>query len=256
MTVAPVRYERIGAAALVTIDRPERRNAVDAATAALLRDSLQRFEADEGARVMVVTGAGGVAFCAGADLQAMDLEIEHPQGPMGFTLVTSSKPTIAAISGWCLAGGLEIALWCDLRIATEDSTFGLFERRWGVPLIDGGTQRLRRVVGMGRALELTLTGRPVQAEEALRIGLANEVVPEGRALERALELAREIAVLPQGAIRTDKETMIRNVGRTFEERLRQEAEAALSMFWRRDSHAIGASAFNQGRVPEWPHHGL
>ena len=109
-----------------------------------LRQSLERFEADDDARVMVLTGAGGVAFCAGADLKAMDLEIEHPQGPMGFTRVTPSKPTIAAISGWCLAGGLEIALWCDLRIATEDSTFGLFERRWGVPLIDGGTQRLRR----------------------------------------------------------------------------------------------------------------
>ncbi len=209
MTVgAPVRYERTGAAAVVTIDRPERRNAVDAETAQLLRESLERFEADDDARAMVVTGAGGVAFCAGADLQAMDLDIDHPDGPMGFTRVTPSKPTIAAISGWCLAGGLEIALWCDLRIATEGSTFGLFERRWGVPLIDGGTQRLPLVVGLGRALELTLTGRPVDAQEALRIGLANEVVPEGRHLERALELAERLAAFPQETMLADRRAML------------------------------------------------
>src|SRR5919106_6795960 len=213
----PVTYERSGAAALVTIDRPGRRNAVDAQTAQLLRDSLARFEADDGARVMVLTGAGGVAFCAGADLQAMDLEIEHPQGPMGFTRVTPSKPTIAAISGWCLAGGLEIALWCDMRIATEDSTFGLFERRWGVPLIDGGTQRLWRVVGMGRALELTLTGRAVQADEALRIGLANEVVPRGRHVERALELAERLAGFPQETMLSDRRAALEGAGLTVEE---------------------------------------
>jgi enoyl-CoA hydratase len=209
---AAVRYERTGAAALVTIDRPKRRNAVDAATATGLRESLARFERDDDARVMVLTGAGGAAFCAGADLQAMDLDTDHPQGPMGFTRVTPSKPAIAAISGWCLAGGLEIALWCDLRIATEDSTFGLFERRWGVPLIDGGTQRLRRIVGMGRALELTLTGRPVQADEALRIGLANEVVPRGRHVERALELAERLAGFPQETMLSDRRATIEGAG--------------------------------------------
>jgi enoyl-CoA hydratase len=209
---APVRYERTGAAALVTIDRPERRNAVDAATAEGLRQSLARFESDDDARVMVLTGAGGIAFCAGADLKAMDLDVEHPQGPMGFTRVTPSKPTIAAISGWCLAGGFEIALWCDLRIVTEDSTFGMFERRWGVPLIDGGTQRLRRIVGMGRALELTLTGRPVDAEEALRIGLANEVVPAGRHVERALELAERLAAFPQQTMLSDRRATIEGAG--------------------------------------------
>ena len=161
---------------------------------------------------MVLTGAGDVAFCAGADLKAMDLEIEHPQGPMGFTRVTPSKPTIAAISGWCLAGGVEIALWCDLRIATEDSTFGLFERRWGVPLIDGGTQRLPRVVGMGRALELILTGRPVEAEEAHRIGLVNEVVPPGRHVERALELAERLAGFPQETMLSDRRAAIEGAG--------------------------------------------
>jgi len=212
MAAAPVRYERTGAAALVTINRPERRNAVDAATAEGLRAALRDFEADDGARVMVLAGAGGVAFCAGADLKAMDLDIEHPDGPMGFTRVTPSKPAIAAISGWCLAGGLEIALWCDLRIATEESTFGLFERRWGVPLIDGGTQRLPRVVGMGRALELTLTGRPVGAAEALRIGLVNEVVPPGRHTERALELAERLAGYPQETMLSDRRATLEGAG--------------------------------------------
>src|SRR5215213_3028584 len=180
---SPVRYERPGSAALVTIDRPQRRNAVDGATAAALLECFERFEADGDARVMVLTGAEDKAFCAGADLKAITtLDPSLPAGPMGFTHLTPSKPTIAAISGWCLAGGVELALWCDLRIAAEGSTFGLFERRWGVPLIDGGTQRLPRIVGMGRALEMILTGRPVDAEEAHRIGLVNEVVPPGEHL--------------------------------------------------------------------------
>ena len=213
----PVRYERTGAAALVTIDRPERRNAVDARTAQLLRESLDRFEADDGARVMVLTGAGGVAFCAGADLKAMDLVIDHPQGPMGFTRTSPSKPAIAAIEGWCLAGGLEIALWCDLRIATEGSTFGLFERRWGVPLIDGGTQRLPRVVGLGRALDLILTGRIVDAEEALSMGLVTEVVPAGRHVERALELAEQLARFPQETMLSDRRATIEGAGLPFRE---------------------------------------
>ena len=223
MTVAdPVRYERTGAASVVTIDRPERRNAVDAETARLLRDCLARFESDDDARVMIVTGAGGIAFCAGADLRAMDLDIDHPDGPMGFTRVTPSKPAIAAISGWCLAGGLEIALWCDLRIATEGSTFGLFERRWGVPLIDGGTQRLPLVVGMGRALELTLTGRPVDAQEALRIGLVNEVVPEGGHLERALEVAERLAAFPQETMLADRRAMLEGTRMPWPEALAHE----------------------------------
>ena len=207
MTDSPVTYERTGAAALVTIDRPQRRNAVDAETAELLREYLARFEADDDARVLVLTGAGD-AFCAGADLKAMNLDIDHPDGPMGFTRVTPSKPTIAAIGGWCLAGGMEIALWCDLRIATEDSTFGFFERRWGVPLIDGGTQRLPLIVGMGRALELTLTGRAVGMQEALQIGLVNEVVQNGKHVERALELAERLAAFPQETMLADRRAML------------------------------------------------
>jgi enoyl-CoA hydratase len=207
-----VRYERIGAAAVLTLDRPARRNAIDAAAAAALRRGFEDFEADEGARVLVLTGAGGEAFCAGADLKALDLDVDDPAGPLGFTRLTPSKPTIAAIDGWCLAGGLELALWCDLRIATRGSTFGLFERRWGVPLVDGGTQRLPLVVGLGRALELILTGRPVDAEEAHRIGLVNEVVAAGAHLDRALELAEALAAFPQETMLTDRRAALEGAG--------------------------------------------
>jgi enoyl-CoA hydratase len=222
----PVRYERAGSASILTIDRPERRNAVDGETAEGLRRGFAEFEADDGARVLVITGTEP-AFCAGADLKAIEtLEPGHPDGPMGFTRRTPSKPTIAAISGWCLAGGLELAVWCDLRLATEGSTFGLFERRWGVPLIDGGTQRLPRLIGMGRALELILTGRPVKTEEALRIGLVNEVVPPGRHLDRALELAEQLAGFPQETMLSDRRATIEGAGLTFEEGLRLEVEVA------------------------------
>lgn len=212
MSGEEVRYERMGAAAVLTIDRPQRRNAVDGATAARLRRGLEEFEADEAARVLVLTGAGGEAFCAGADLKALDLDVDHPAGPMGFTRLTPAKPAIAAIDGWCVAGGLELALWCDLRIATPTSVFGCFERRWGVPLVDGGTQRLPRVVGMGRAMEMILTGRAVEAEEARQIGLATEVVEPGRHLERSLELAERIASFPQETMLSDRRAAIEGAG--------------------------------------------
>jgi len=218
-----VRYERPGAAALVMIDRPERRNAVDGATAAQLEECFERFEADGDARVLVLTGAGDLAFCAGADLKAIGtLDPSRPGGPLGFTRRTPSKPAIAAVSGWCLAGGVELALWCDLRIVAEGATFGLFERRWGVPLIDGGTQRLPRIVGMGRALELILTGRPVSAEEAHAIGLANEVVPAGRHVERALELAERLAAFPQETMLADRRAALEGAGLPLAEGLELE----------------------------------
>jgi enoyl-CoA hydratase len=207
-----VRYERVGAAAVLTIDRPARRNAIDGAAAKLLRQGFDEFEADPDARVLVLTGAGGEAFCAGADLKALDLDVDDPAGPEGFTRLTPSKPAIAAIDGWCLAGGLELALWCDLRLATPASTFGFFERRWGVPLIDGGTQRLPRLIGLGRALELILTGRPVDSEEALRIGLVTEVVAAGTQMQRALELAERIAGFPQETMLADRRAAIEGFG--------------------------------------------
>src|SRR3954464_13982924 len=196
MSVEPVTYERRGAAAVITIDRQERRNAVDGPTAELLGEAYERFEADDEARVMILTGAGGVAFCAGADLKAIDTfgpRLFNDEGPLGFTRRIASKPTIAAIGGWCLAGGLELALWCDLRIAAEGSTLGFTERRFGVPLIDGGTQRLPRLVGLGRALEINLTGRLIPADEALTMGLLTAAVPPARHLERALEIAEALA---------------------------------------------------------------
>jgi enoyl-CoA hydratase len=230
-----VRYERTGAAAVLTIDRRERRNAVDVETAALLLDGLREFEGDDEARVLVLTGEGPEAFCAGADLKAMaeageqvtsdvlDAVASRPEGPMGFSRLTPSKPTVAAISGWCLAGGLELALWCDLRIATETAVLGCAERRWGVPLIDGGTQRLPRVIGTGRALDLVLTGRDVPAAEALSIGLVNEVVAPGRHVERALEIAETIASHPQPAMLSDRRALLEGEGMTLADGLALEA---------------------------------
>jgi enoyl-CoA hydratase len=217
-----VSYERIGAAAVVTIDRPERRNAIDGPTAGELRKAFERFCADGDARVLVVTGSGDAAFCAGADLKAIESfapRMGDPGGPLGFTHLTSPKPTIAAISGWCVAGGLEVALWCDLRIATETAQFGCLERRWGVPLIDGGTQRLPRIVGEGRALDLILTGRTVDAQEALAIGLVTEVVPAGRHLERALELAERLAGFPQETLLSDRRALLAGSGRPLADAL-------------------------------------
>src|SRR3954447_19856845 len=229
MSSPEVRYERREAAAVLTIDRPSRRNAIDAAAAAALRQGLEAFEADEAARVLVLTGTGE-AFCAGADLKALDLDVNDPGGPMGFTRLTPSKPTIAAIDGWCLAGGLELALWCDLRIAGEGSTLGFPERRWGGPLIDGGTQRLPRIVGMGRALELILTGRMVPVDEAHAIGLVNEVVAPGGALGRALEYAEALAAFPQETMLADRRAAIEGFGLPLDEGLEVEAEAGRATF--------------------------
>lgn len=202
-----VLVETSGPVVTIVIDRPERRNAVDPATAAALRDAFDAFEADAAAQVAVLTGAGG-HFCAGFDLKAFaeqggDYE-PLGEGPMGPTRRLPAKPVLAAVEGYAVAGGMELALWCDLRIVTQGATFGIFCRRWGIPLIDGGTVRLPRIVGQGRALDLILTGRPVGAEEALAIGLANRLVPDGQARAAAEALAAEIARFPSLCMRTDR----------------------------------------------------
>jgi enoyl-CoA hydratase len=242
----PVSYERQGAAAVVTIDRQERRNAVDGPTAEALAGAHARFEEDDEARVMVLTGAGGVAFCAGADLknpESLAHRLEDPGGPLGFTRLTPSKPAIAAISGWCLAGGLELALWCDLRIATEDSRLGFTERRFGVPLIDGGTQRLPRLIGLARGLDLILSGRIVKAGEARDIGLVTEVVEPGRHLERALEIAEALARFPQETMLADRRSAIEGLGLPLEKGIELEAEGARHT---REVAARGAGRFAGG----------
>ncbi|HYI64305.1 MAG TPA: crotonase/enoyl-CoA hydratase family protein [Allosphingosinicella sp.] len=202
-----VLVEGNGPVTTIIIDRPERRNAVDPATADALRDAFDKFEADESAQVAVLTGTGG-HFCAGFDLKAFAAESPAydplGEGPMGPTRRLLEKPVLAAVEGYAVAGGMELALWCDMRIASESATFGIFCRRWGVPLIDGGTLRLPRIVGQGRALDLILTGRPVGAAEALAIGLANRVVPEGEARAEAERLAAEIARFPSSCMRTDR----------------------------------------------------
>lgn len=210
----------------VTIARPEARNAVDSATAAALHDAFERFDREESLAVAVLTGEGG-NFCAGFDLEEVaagtgDLLRETGRGPMGPTRMTLGKPVIAAIEGYAVAGGLELALWCDLRVAARDATLGVFNRRFGVPLIGLGTIRLPRMIGQGRALDLILTGRPVAAEEALRIGLVERLVDPGQALAEAQELARQIAGLPQGALRADRRSVLNQWSLSVDEAAMQE----------------------------------
>ena len=203
-----VRYETEGPLAIITIDRPEVRNAVDRPTAALLAQAFRDFDADDELFVAVLTGAGGT-FCAGADLKAVSDDrgnrvAKDGDGPMGPTRMLLRKPVIAAVEGFAVAGGLELAAWCDMRVAARDAVFGVFCRRWGVPLIDGGTIRLSRLLGHSHALDLILTGRGVSGEEAQRMGLANRIVEPGQALIAAKALARELAAFPQGCMRADR----------------------------------------------------
>lgn len=203
-----VRIDRRGPVTTVILDRPHARNAVDGPTALALFDAFETFERDDTASVAVLWGAGGT-FCAGADLKAIGTPDTNPThssgpGPMGPTRMVLSKPVIAAVSGYAVAGGLELALWCDIRVAEEDAVFGVFCRRWGVPLIDGGTVRLPRLIGHSRAMDMILTGRAVGAAEALSFGLANRVVPHGQARAAAEDLAADLAALPQQCLRSDR----------------------------------------------------
>jgi enoyl-CoA hydratase len=262
-------YEQDEHVVTLTYNRPDQHNAISRKMNEELHHAWQRFRDDDDAFVLVITGAGDTTFSAGWDLQdASELDdlgdwdefrvhLFNSPGECGYTRrVDVFKPVIAAVNGYAFAAGLETALLADIRVAAENAEFGALERRWNIVGGDGMTVRLPLVVGFARAMELIITGRRIDVHEAERIGLVNEVVPRGKALERAQELAREIAALPQGAIRSDKESVIRGVGRTYEERLRIEAELTMSMFMRRDSHTIGAGAFKRGERPEWPHHGL
>ncbi|MGH3437677.1 MAG: crotonase/enoyl-CoA hydratase family protein [Sciscionella sp.] len=227
-----VRVHRNGPVMTVVLDRLRARNAVDGPTASALDTAFAEFEADSGASVAVLYGEGGT-FCSGADLKAIGTGKgnrvgQDGPGPMGPTRRVLSKPVIAAIAGHAVAGGLELALWCDLRVVESDAVFGVFCRRWGVPLIDGGTVRLPRLIGESHAMDLILTGRPVDAEEALRIGLANRVVPPGTARQAAEELAAELARFPQSCLRRDRESVLRQHGRPELAAVREEVRPGVA----------------------------
>jgi enoyl-CoA hydratase len=240
---ATVRIERDGGVTVVTIDRPDVHNCVDSDTASALEDAVRAFDADDAQRVLILTGAGGRSFCSGADLKRPPRFREA--GPMGISRLDVSKPTFAAIAGYCYAGGLELACWCDVRIADDTSTFGVLNRRWGVPLIDGGTQRLPRIVGLGNALYLIETGVKVDVATALRMGLVQEVVPAGTALDRSMELARRIAEYPQLSLRADRASAIALDG-IEAERVRGEATI------RSDEMTKGLERFLSGDRPAPP----
>ena len=236
----------------VVLHRPEVRNAVDQPTRELLQSAFDEFDGDANARVAVLWGKGG-HFCSGADLKAMSdpsrRKIVDPEGkgpgPMGPTRTPISKPVISAVSGYAVAGGLELALWCDLRVAEDNAVFGVYRRRWGVPLIDGGTVRLPRLIGHGRAMDMILTGRPVNADEALEIGLANQVVNVGKSRSEAERLAREIAAFPQECMKADRHSAINQWSFSMEEALQIEGKAAYSIL-EREAFA-GAERFASGR---------
>jgi enoyl-CoA hydratase len=244
-----LRYEVDGAVVTVTIDRPGVRNAVDAETAVALAGAFYRFDSDDKLSVAVLTGAGG-NFCAGFDLKALARGSGNTvdvagDGPMGPTRMNLDKPVIAAIEGYAVAGGLELALWCDLRIAARDATLGVFNRRFGVPLVDLGTIRLPRMIGQGRALDLILTGRPVNAKEALRIGLVSRLVEPGAALAEAVKLAHEIARFPQGSLRVDRRSVLNQWGLNLEDATREEFDGAAVVLSSGESQA-GARRFAEG----------
>lgn len=244
-----VKFEISGPVAVITIDRPAVRNAVDGPTAAALAEAFRRFDGDEGLSVAVLTGAGGT-FCAGADLKAVaggdgnKVRLDG-DGPMGPTRMQLGKPVIAAVEGHAVAGGLELALWCDLRVAAADAVFGVYCRRWGVPLVDGGTIRLSRLIGHSRAMDLMLTGRGVSGDEAVAMGLVNRSVPAGTALDAAMELAAELSALPQRCLRSDRRSAYEQWDLSMEEALVRETELGLETIRSGETRA-GAARFAAG----------
>jgi len=244
-----VRIERQESILVVTLDRPERRNAVDAPTAGALASAFRAFDGDPSLSVAILTDAGGT-FCAGADLKALAEGEPRPvgpdgDGPMGPTRLRLAKPVIAAIEGYAVAGGLELALWCDLRVASEEAVLGVFCRRFGVPLVDLGTVRLPQIIGLGRAMDLVLTGRAVKAQEAWSMGLVNRVAPEGQALRAALELARGLADLPQTCLRNDRLSMLESLDLGAQESMENEVRRGLHTLASGET-AVGAARFHGG----------
>jgi enoyl-CoA hydratase/carnithine racemase len=244
-----VRIERKGSIYTVILSRPERRNAVDRDTARALADAFRSFDADAEAKVAVLYGEGGT-FCAGADLKGVataqgNITRADGDGPMGPSRMLLSKPVVAAVAGYAVAGGLELALWCDLRVAERSAQFGVFCRRWGVPLIDGGTVRLPRIIGLGRALDMILTGRPVGAEEALRIGLADRVVDDGQSRAAAEALAEQIAAFPQLCMRSDRLSAYEQAGLSISDAIGKEFRRGMEVI-RSGETAAGAQRFSSG----------
>ena len=244
MPDASIHADRDGSVTTIILNRPPRRNAIDPTTAAELADAVRAFEADDDAAVAVLTGAGD-HFCAGADLKAIaegDVHTVDPDpdadGPLGPTRLQLTKPVIAAVEGYAVAGGLELACWCDLRVVAEDAIFGIFNRRYGIPLVDGGTQRLPRIVGLGRALDLILTGRPVDVTEAKEIGLATRVVEHGMARAEAEALARQLAEVPQAGLRSDRAAVYEGLGQSLEEGLSEEARLGREVVAREEFSTI------------------
>ncbi len=282
--MAKVTYERRGNIFYITINRPEVRNAVDPETGALITQAYRAFRDDDDALVSIITGAGDESFCAGADLKALSkmppdrplglardvdkarADMYNNMGFMGYTRgIDIFKPTIAAINGWCVAGGLELATWCDLRIAADNAKFGVLNRRFNVPLVDGLTVRLPRIIGLGRAMDMIITGRVVDAQEALQFGLVSEVVPREKLMERATQIAEQICEYPQGSIRTDKESVLRSYGHTLSEAYLIEAELGALTQLRDVTSQAGAAAFTNGKIgrhghrttgKKWGKHGL
>jgi enoyl-CoA hydratase len=251
-----VDIERRDMVYIVTINRPDVRNAVDAETAGLLDNAVSEFNNDRKLRVMVLTGAGDVSFCAGADLKAAAGLTSRPgadkSGPMGFSRITDvQKPTIAAINGYCLAGGLELACWCDFRIAAANARFGVVNRRWGVPLIDGGTQRLPRIVGLGNALYLIETGVMINGDQALRMGLIQEIVPEGKAISRAFELAAVVSTYPWTSLVNDRRAAFEGLALGLAKGIKLEKELHKSSL--KDLELLeGLKRFANGQRPKPP----
>ena len=248
MDTQEVKVNHNGPVAIISINRPHVKNAINKSTAQALKDAWLGFEADENALVGILTG-GDEVFCAGADLNNIDelvADIDGEMGPLGFTRLFVNKPTIAAVAGYCVAGGLEIACWCDLRIADETDVFGCFERRFGIPLVDGGTQRLPQIIGLGRALEVILTGKPVSAKEALASGLVNEVVAPGKSLKRAVELAQVLAKFPQLCMRNDRQAVHAGLGEELPEGLLIEARLGTETM-KSGEPLTGAQEFKRGR---------